>query len=905
MKKLFLMAAMIVAAPQAFADNVVGKILAVKGEVVAYKASGEVRAKLKLSSPIYENDAIRTASGAKAQIMFNDKSLYTVGENAEIVVDKFVFDPSSGDGQSILEVTKGIFKFLTGDIAKKDPEKVKINTPTATIGVRGSGGIVHVEANGMTLLNMTECCVNIGARGQNAPAVNLTDVNTYSQVSTQGEVSQPKPASVEMLMELNQAIDLKGVEKADDLSSDATPKADNKKQEKGNSSLKELVQKKKSEPSQAKKENTPQSAQSQSKPAAKAVPAPAKSLVAMFGAGSQNTTPGVDPSSDVQQGTVVDSAQQQSASEAFGGSNGNLADFGTVQSGQLTRQSAVALPGSKLSEAVNAVLKTDVNRLIVEQQNGEKVSFQAPAQAGKAISFDALPFGRGYTYRGLNDRFYVVSTNFGRDTALRQMVAGERGYGSASSLISQFNGQRLYFNFLPDSFAGKDQFVDFNLANGVNNPKAGSGFTGARAHSGAGMVVDFRDYNNQFVGGHVNISSDPSRQDYSFKFMVGEVESSGSTALSGVAYSAERHGFNPVQLGNGTLQADVNHVYGNGAELDAYQLGLSGFAGGHQTAYAVNTGQADALSNNPADDYTNLKGFSSGLVTLDAGGLSERLVAVKNDGFGNVHMVQNDDSAGGATVDFELTLSKVQANGEASGSPADTLEVGFGSFGANQAYVSHNVYGAEESQSDSSYDNTGGNIGSVAMASGVDGAVLSSYFVDVPENAGVEETCQDCQFLTWGVWAADMQLGAEKAVADFVPYVVGKNYQKWSDVTTHGVTNANYKGIMVGSIADGSSLKHDVGSYTADVNFGTRTVGFDGEFAGYRMSGTQTGVATDASYGFGTVELDTLKNSSGADVGSAYINGVFYGAGAQEMGGSFNFKDGATEAAGIYAGKKQ
>ncbi len=103
---------------------------------------------------------------------------------------------------------------------------------------------------------------------------------------------------------------------------------------------------------------------------------------------------------------------------------------------------------------------------------------------------------------------------FGRNLNLGQIVAGSSGVLNSGNQGQQLGGQRLYFNFLPDTFTGLDQFVDFNLADGVSNPLRGSGFEGERRHEGAGLIFDYTNNNAQFLGGHVNLSYDPLKGTY-------------------------------------------------------------------------------------------------------------------------------------------------------------------------------------------------------------------------------------------------------------------------------------------------------------------------------------------------------------------------------------------------------
>ena len=961
--RAFLVLVALAGAVPAWSGEKIGKVLAVKGDVKAVAADGTERSKLSLSSPIYANEKIYTGENAKVQIMFSDKSLYTIGQNAEVILDEYVYNPETGDGKSIIEVTKGIFRFLTGDIAKKDPEKVKVNTPFATIGVRGSGGIVNVEPTGQTTLNMTECCLNISQRGNNAPPVQLTQVNTFSRVTPAGEVSQPEPAPIDMLMKLQGAVDLKDASRLDEAPVEKKSEAQKPKKK----TLKALVKTKQSdgqllsegeegenqssEEQQAQNEGGNNDVDGTQPPALQAGSADEgegvslnntpdgndnvgtesgddNSLLSTFGSGGGDNFDGELDSGDGFEGdgqpmagdpaagtnNVTDSQQQQAVEDTFGGNNkASLSDFGEVLSGTWKRQDREGI--NERSGSLNVALKEDVKTLIVERFDStgnyiDRMSFDAPAEKGRAKTSEHPQLLGSFVYRGLNDNFYYVSSNFGRNLNLGQIVAGSSGVLNSGNQGQQLGGQRLYFNFLPDTFTGLDQFVDFNLADGVSNPLRGSGFEGERRHEGAGLIFDYTNNNAQFLGGHVNLSYDPLKGTYndSFKFMVGEIEGSGSNALTGSIYSLTNDSFGGgVGYESGALTANENEIYGDintstaQAEIDAYKLNL-----GTETAYAVNTGASDNLSVNSTSGAQTLKGFSSGFVVLDTENAPTAVRLGNNDMLG-VQMTRQDHTGSGTSFETVISLNKIDTNGDMGSAPADNFKVSFGGAGADSAYISHNVYGAEESQSGSGYD-IGSNYDTFSgNPADVNGAMLSSYFIDMPDRPEIEETCQDCQYLTWGVWAADIDINGEIATAQIVPYVTGREYQTWDNITGNGVTNASYKGVLVGSVTNnGSDVRHDVGVYTADVDFSNRKIGFDGQFAGYHFydSNVVTGAA-GSNYGFKEVKLDNLKNNLGVDVGDATISGAFYGASAEEMGGTFNFKHGTVEAAGIYAGKKQ
>ena len=84
------------------------------------------------------NDELRTGAKARLQVSFRDSTELTLGENATVVVDRFVFDPDEGTGEALLKTGVGAFRLATGKISELKNKKITVSTPFATLGVRGT-----------------------------------------------------------------------------------------------------------------------------------------------------------------------------------------------------------------------------------------------------------------------------------------------------------------------------------------------------------------------------------------------------------------------------------------------------------------------------------------------------------------------------------------------------------------------------------------------------------------------------------------------------------------------------------------------------------------------------------------------------------------------------------------------
>jgi hypothetical protein len=106
---------------------------------------------LETKGPVYSGDVIKTNRRGTAQILFADNTKMVVGPNSQVAVDDFVFSGSSTASTFAINALRGSFRFITGASAKT---AYSINTPTATIGVRGTAFDGHVAKDGTTTIAM-------------------------------------------------------------------------------------------------------------------------------------------------------------------------------------------------------------------------------------------------------------------------------------------------------------------------------------------------------------------------------------------------------------------------------------------------------------------------------------------------------------------------------------------------------------------------------------------------------------------------------------------------------------------------------------------------------------------------------------------------------------------------------
>ena len=91
-----------------------------------------------VGSRVHMNDRLITGPKARLEITFRDQTLLTLGENASVVIDRYVFNPREGTGEMAVNATQGAMRFITGKIGKLPDHTVNVVTPNAALAVRGT-----------------------------------------------------------------------------------------------------------------------------------------------------------------------------------------------------------------------------------------------------------------------------------------------------------------------------------------------------------------------------------------------------------------------------------------------------------------------------------------------------------------------------------------------------------------------------------------------------------------------------------------------------------------------------------------------------------------------------------------------------------------------------------------------
>ena len=121
----------------------IGQVVALKGDVKVERES-KIQ-ELLLKDEIFKNDQISTLNNSRTQLLLNDETIITIGENSIFKVDEYLFNEEK-DSSLKMNFLNGTFKVITGKIGKLNPNNFKLQTKTASIGIRGTEILLQLEA---------------------------------------------------------------------------------------------------------------------------------------------------------------------------------------------------------------------------------------------------------------------------------------------------------------------------------------------------------------------------------------------------------------------------------------------------------------------------------------------------------------------------------------------------------------------------------------------------------------------------------------------------------------------------------------------------------------------------------------------------------------------------------------
>jgi len=115
----------------------IGNVENISGTVWAIRTDG-TKVELEIGDPVYQGDILESAPDGAVGVLLADETTFSMAENGRMVLDEMIYDPATEDGSVSLSVLQGVFTFVSGQVAKTNPDAMTLDTPVATIGIRGT-----------------------------------------------------------------------------------------------------------------------------------------------------------------------------------------------------------------------------------------------------------------------------------------------------------------------------------------------------------------------------------------------------------------------------------------------------------------------------------------------------------------------------------------------------------------------------------------------------------------------------------------------------------------------------------------------------------------------------------------------------------------------------------------------
>ena len=141
-------------AVQQLSSQPIGKVVSATGSVTIEHAGAVVvqanlagqAGRAKVGDLVYQGDVVQTGADGRLGINFTDGSSFNLSSNARMALTEFVYDPNGKSNSTLFNLTKGTFTFVAGNIAKTGD--MKVDTPVATMGIRGTTPRVEISDDG-------------------------------------------------------------------------------------------------------------------------------------------------------------------------------------------------------------------------------------------------------------------------------------------------------------------------------------------------------------------------------------------------------------------------------------------------------------------------------------------------------------------------------------------------------------------------------------------------------------------------------------------------------------------------------------------------------------------------------------------------------------------------------------
>jgi len=159
----------------------VGVVATVKGEAYIQRSGKKIR--VNSGNFIEKRDIVITKEDSKVQLIFNDKTVVTIGKSSRFSIKEYLFEDAK-KSKVTFGMTKGLFRTITGKIGKIAPKKFKLKTKNATIGIRGTEIIIEASPTSGDKIACTQGAISV-----------ISNFNGKSVYVEAGKITEVKPNS--------------------------------------------------------------------------------------------------------------------------------------------------------------------------------------------------------------------------------------------------------------------------------------------------------------------------------------------------------------------------------------------------------------------------------------------------------------------------------------------------------------------------------------------------------------------------------------------------------------------------------------------------------------------------------------------------------------------------------------
>jgi hypothetical protein len=121
----------------------IGQIKTAKGQVTIERDGRTLPA--AVGTRLQSADVVKTGADSSVGITMDDDTLLSAGSGSVLSLDRYAFEPTTGQGRFDASLNRGTLAVISGRIAKSSPDAMTVRTPTAILGVRGTEFVVSAE----------------------------------------------------------------------------------------------------------------------------------------------------------------------------------------------------------------------------------------------------------------------------------------------------------------------------------------------------------------------------------------------------------------------------------------------------------------------------------------------------------------------------------------------------------------------------------------------------------------------------------------------------------------------------------------------------------------------------------------------------------------------------------------